>query len=247
MAWRCSRKSGAVIQEAGLAFLIVRASSRSASSGTDHSSIRRRGPWASVRCPRRLTFGCPSARARSCPSGVSGPWPAVEMVTSFAPWRLRSAVRSAKYSSGSGCAWSSSTIARVGVSPWTLGASAASTRRCPPGTRSSRGRAVIASGSRGRASQPGRAGAECRVRSLGPATTQAALIGQLVAHLNIYGNAFLGKYRQGDRVEQLALIHPDRVTVELRAGTPRIPRRGTVWLGHSARPRGRLAHPGAVD
>ncbi len=55
------------------------------------------------------------------------------------------------------------------------------------------------------------------------------------------------EYRQGDRVEQLALIHPDRVTVELRAGTPRIPRRGTVWLGHSARPRGRLAHPGAVD
>jgi HK97 family phage portal protein len=55
-----------------------------------------------------------------------------------------------------------------------------------------------------------------------PATTQANLIGQLVAHLNLHGNAFLGKFRDGDgRLEQLAPLHPDRVQVELINGQPR--------------------------
>jgi HK97 family phage portal protein len=54
-----------------------------------------------------------------------------------------------------------------------------------------------------------------------PATSQANLIGQLVAHLNLHGNAFLGKFRDQDgRLEQLGLLHPDRVTVELKGGQP---------------------------
>jgi HK97 family phage portal protein len=54
-----------------------------------------------------------------------------------------------------------------------------------------------------------------------PATTQANLTGQMVAHLNLYGNAFLGKFRGGEgRLEELALLHPDRVEVKLVAGSP---------------------------
>jgi HK97 family phage portal protein len=59
------------------------------------------------------------------------------------------------------------------------------------------------------------------LRRPAPATTQANLIGQAVAHLNLYGNAYFGKFRDtAGRVEQLALLHPDRVTPELRAGRP---------------------------
>lgn len=59
------------------------------------------------------------------------------------------------------------------------------------------------------------------LRAPAPATTQANLIGQTVAHLCLYGNAYLGLFRNADgRVEQLALLHPDRVTPELRAGRP---------------------------
>jgi len=51
------------------------------------------------------------------------------------------------------------------------------------------------------------------------ATTQAGLIGQTMAHLNLYGNAYVGLFRDADgRVDQLALLHPDRVTPELVAG-----------------------------
>lgn len=53
-----------------------------------------------------------------------------------------------------------------------------------------------------------------------PAMTQAVLIGQLVAHLNLHGNAYLGKYRKDGAVEQLALLPPDRVRPEIKAGRP---------------------------
>ena len=54
-----------------------------------------------------------------------------------------------------------------------------------------------------------------------PATTQAGLIGQAIAHLNLYGNCYIGKFRDRDgRVDTLGLLHPDRVTPELRAGQP---------------------------
>jgi len=54
-----------------------------------------------------------------------------------------------------------------------------------------------------------------------PAVTQANLVGQLVAHLQLHGNAYVGKFRDAEgRVEQLALLHPERVVPELRAGRP---------------------------
>lgn len=53
------------------------------------------------------------------------------------------------------------------------------------------------------------------------ATTTPNLIGQLMAHLNLHGNAFLGKWRgQDGSIEKLALLAPDRVQVEVRAGRP---------------------------
>lgn len=57
------------------------------------------------------------------------------------------------------------------------------------------------------------------LRSPSPGTTQSGLIGQLVAHLNLHGNAYVGKFRDSDgRVDQLALLHPERVVPELKAG-----------------------------
>jgi HK97 family phage portal protein len=54
-----------------------------------------------------------------------------------------------------------------------------------------------------------------------PAVTQANLVAQIVAHLNLYGNSFIGKFRNGaGRVEQLACLHPARVVPELRGGLP---------------------------
>jgi HK97 family phage portal protein len=43
----------------------------------------------------------------------------------------------------------------------------------------------------------------------------------MVSHLSLWGNAYLGKFRGEDgRVEQLALLFPDYVSVELEAGLP---------------------------
>ena len=54
-----------------------------------------------------------------------------------------------------------------------------------------------------------------------PGATQANLIGTAMAHLQLHGNCFIGKFRDSDgRMQQLALLHPDRVTVELRDGRP---------------------------
>jgi HK97 family phage portal protein len=52
-----------------------------------------------------------------------------------------------------------------------------------------------------------------------PGYTQANLIGQIAAHLALYGNAYIGKFRDSaGRVEQLALLHPERVAPELKNG-----------------------------
>ena len=54
-----------------------------------------------------------------------------------------------------------------------------------------------------------------------PASTSANLIGTVVAHLNLYGNAFIGKYRSAAGiVEQLVPLDPASVTVELDGGVP---------------------------
>jgi HK97 family phage portal protein len=55
-----------------------------------------------------------------------------------------------------------------------------------------------------------------------PATTQANLVAQAVAHLTLYGNAYVGKFRdENGLLEQIACLSPENVTVELIAGTPR--------------------------
>ena len=51
-------------------------------------------------------------------------------------------------------------------------------------------------------------------------TTQAGLIGTLVAHLNLWGNAFIGKYRENGQITALSAISPDEMVMELDAGEP---------------------------
>src|SRR5918994_3054999 len=51
-----------------------------------------------------------------------------------------------------------------------------------------------------------------------PATSQADLVSTLMAHLLIYGAAYLGKYRSEGEVTQLSPLHPERVRPELQAG-----------------------------
>jgi HK97 family phage portal protein len=59
------------------------------------------------------------------------------------------------------------------------------------------------------------------LRNPAPATTQANLVGQMVAHLNLFGSAYCGKFRDATgQVDQLALLHPERVVPELRGGRP---------------------------
>jgi HK97 family phage portal protein len=59
------------------------------------------------------------------------------------------------------------------------------------------------------------------LHSPAPAVTQSNLVGQLVAHLQLHGNAYVGKFRNAaGQVDQLALLHPERVVPELRAGRP---------------------------
>src|SRR6266516_2902048 len=42
-----------------------------------------------------------------------------------------------------------------------------------------------------------------------PATTQANLVGQAMAHLLLHGNAYLGKFRGGDgKLEQISCLDP---------------------------------------
>jgi HK97 family phage portal protein len=53
-----------------------------------------------------------------------------------------------------------------------------------------------------------------------PSVTQSGLIGQIVAHLNLWGNAFVGKYKRGDVIDQLWCLPPSNVTVELKSGQP---------------------------
>jgi HK97 family phage portal protein len=71
----------------------------------------------------------------------------------------------------------------------------------------------------------GRVRAGGRVQQLidhpAPATSTAGLVGQLMVHLSLWGNAFLAKYRdQEGRVAALGLLEPDSVTVELEDGHP---------------------------
>lgn len=54
-----------------------------------------------------------------------------------------------------------------------------------------------------------------------PALTQQALMSMVTAHLQGWGNAFIGKFRdERGQVVQLGAIHPRRVSVALSAGEP---------------------------
>jgi HK97 family phage portal protein len=72
----------------------------------------------------------------------------------------------------------------------------------------------------------GRVRAGGRVQELldrpAPATTTAAFLGQLMSHLNLWGNSYVGKFKDRDgRVAQLGLLEPEAVTVEIENGEPR--------------------------
>ena len=56
------------------------------------------------------------------------------------------------------------------------------------------------------------------LRRPAPATSTANFIGQAMAHLLIYGNAYVGKYREDGRIERLSLIPPDRVRPVMESG-----------------------------
>lgn len=54
-----------------------------------------------------------------------------------------------------------------------------------------------------------------------PGVTQPAFVSHLIAHLALWGEAFIGKYLAPDEtVHQLGLLPPDMVTVELKGGEP---------------------------
>jgi HK97 family phage portal protein len=59
------------------------------------------------------------------------------------------------------------------------------------------------------------------LRQPAPAVTQANFVGQIVAHLNLHGNAFCGKYKGADgTITQLGLLPPNAMTIELKGGVP---------------------------
>jgi HK97 family phage portal protein len=50
-----------------------------------------------------------------------------------------------------------------------------------------------------------------------PGSTGVDLISHIMVHLNVYGEAFLGKFRSADgEIAQLRLLHPETLQVELR-------------------------------
>ena len=57
-----------------------------------------------------------------------------------------------------------------------------------------------------------------------PGNVTANLIGTVVAHLNLHGNAYIGKFRDSDGiVTQLAPLHPAGMTVDTRGGRAAVP------------------------
>jgi HK97 family phage portal protein len=63
------------------------------------------------------------------------------------------------------------------------------------------------------------AGADSRAAQLlqrpSPGSTTVDLISQVMVHLNIHGEAFIGKYRRDREIVQLGLISPESIRVEL--------------------------------
>ena len=55
----------------------------------------------------------------------------------------------------------------------------------------------------------------------GPGVTQADLTSSLMAHVLVWGNAYVAKYREAGTIVQLGLLAPDRVRPELENGALR--------------------------
>jgi len=53
------------------------------------------------------------------------------------------------------------------------------------------------------------------LRRPSPGSTSVDLVSQIVTHLAIYGEAFIGKFKSDREIVQLALLHPEQVQVEL--------------------------------
>jgi HK97 family phage portal protein len=51
-----------------------------------------------------------------------------------------------------------------------------------------------------------------------PGTTQADLVGTVMAHMVVFGAAFLGKYRRGGEIVELSPLHPEMIRPELEGG-----------------------------
>src|SRR3954453_24265535 len=49
-----------------------------------------------------------------------------------------------------------------------------------------------------------------------PGSTSVDLVSQIMVHLQVYGECFVGKYRADGEIVQLGLLHPEAVEVELR-------------------------------
>lgn len=58
------------------------------------------------------------------------------------------------------------------------------------------------------------------LRSPAPAMSQSNLIGQVMAHLQTHGNAYVGKFRSNGQLVQLGCLAPDRIQTELKRGMP---------------------------
>jgi HK97 family phage portal protein len=71
------------------------------------------------------------------------------------------------------------------------------------------------------------------LRQPSPGSTSVDLISQIVVHLNVFGDAFVGLYRADGEIVQLGLLPPDSVQVELRG-------RRIVYLLDTV--KGRTAH-----
>lgn len=81
-----------------------------------------------------------------------------------------------------------------------------------------------------------------------PSSSQPNLVGQLLLHLNLYGNAYVAKYRDDTgRIVQLGLLHPDLVEPELVQGELRFVVTDAKTGRQSKRDSGDIVHVKAMS
>jgi len=79
-----------------------------------------------------------------------------------------------------------------------------------------------------------------------PGSTSADLISQTMVHLNVNGNAYIGKFRADDEIVQLSLLDPTQVQPELRGQTMSTSSPTTVGIGRSDRRTSSTSRPWAA-